>query len=161
MVNDVGDPKSERLHRNFVPEEDVRAVEDFFRRKKNEIWLLLRHQASRKKLYFLQDGATCHTTQMNLGYLKSKFGNRVISNKTEIPWPPNSPDLNPLDFFFWGHSMNHVFRSQPATIEDLKSVVNYFARNMSKEMIHKACKSAYVRFEKLREMKGGHFEHLL
>ena len=24
---------------------------------------------------------------------------RLISNKTEIPWPPNSPDLNPLDFF--------------------------------------------------------------
>ena len=29
---DVGDPKPERLRRNFVPEEDVRAVEDFFRR---------------------------------------------------------------------------------------------------------------------------------
>ena len=83
MVNDVGDPKSERLHRNFVPEEDVRAVEDFFRRnKKDEVWLLLRHQASRKKLYFMQDGATCHTTQMNLDYLRSKFENRMISNKT-------------------------------------------------------------------------------
>ena len=127
----------------------------------DKVWPLLRHQASRKKLYFMQDGATCHTTQMNLDYLKSKFGNRVISNKTEIPWPPNSPDLNPLDFFFWGHSMNHVFRSQPATIEDLKPVVNDFARNMSREIILKACKSAYVRFEKLREMKGGHFEHLL
>ena len=57
--------------------------------------------------------------------------------------------------------MNHVFRSQLVTIENLKSVVNDFARNMSREMIHKACKSAYVRFENLREMKVGHFEHLL
>ena len=31
---DVGDPKPERLRKNFVPEEDVSAVEDFFR--KNE-----------------------------------------------------------------------------------------------------------------------------
>ena len=48
-----------------------------------------------------------------------------------------------------------------ATIEDLKSVVIDFARNMSRKMIHKACMSAYVRFEKLREMEDGHFEHLL
>ena len=48
-----------------------------------------------------------------------------------------------------------------ATIEDLKSAVIDIARNMFREMIHEACKSAYVRFEKLRAMKGGHFEHLL
>ena len=58
---DVGDPKPERLHRHFVPVEDVRAVEDFFKKnEKDEVWPLLCHQVSRKKLYFMQDGATCH-----------------------------------------------------------------------------------------------------
>ena len=46
-----------------------------------------------------QDGATCHTTPLNLDFLRSKFAGRVISHKTDLPWPPNSPDLNPLDFF--------------------------------------------------------------
>ena len=55
----------------------------------DEVWPLLRHQASRTKLYFMQNGATCHTTQMSLDYLKTKFGNRVISNRTDL----NSPDL--------------------------------------------------------------------
>ena len=46
--------------------------------------------------------------------------------------------------------------------EDLISDVNDFVRTMSREMIHKACKSAYVIFEKLRVIvKGGHFEYLL
>ena len=47
----------------------------------------------------MQDGATCHTTPLNLDFLRSKFAGRVISHKTDLPWPPNSPDLNPLDFF--------------------------------------------------------------
>ena len=61
---------------------------------------LLKHRATREQLYFMQDGATCHTTQLNLEFLRSKFVNRVISNKTDLPWPPNSPDLNLLDFLF-------------------------------------------------------------
>lgn len=126
-----------------------------------KVWPLLKHRATREQLYFMQDGATCHTTPMNLAFLKSKFGGRVISNKTDIPWPPNSPNLNPLDFFFWSHSMNHVFRTKPATIDDLKIIVNDFAENMDPDLIRKVCSSARLRFEKLRHERGGHFEHLM
>lgn len=61
-----------------------------------------------------------------------------------------------------GHSIILVFRTRPATLDEPKSVVNDFARVAKSEMIiSKASKSARVRFEKLREMKGGQFEHLL
>ena len=41
---------------------------------------------------------------------------------------------------FWiegsgGHSMNHVFTTQPSTIDELKSVVNDFARDMGSALI--------------------------
>ena len=26
-----------------------------------------------------------------------------IGRGEPIPWPPRSPDLNPLDFYLWGH----------------------------------------------------------
>ena len=67
-----------------------------------KIWPFLRHREDKEKLFFMQDGAKCHTTHQNLALLQSKFGGRVITNKTNIPWPPNSPDLNPLDFFLLG-----------------------------------------------------------
>ena len=108
----------------------------------------------------IQDGARCHTFPLNLQYLNDKFNGRVISNLTEIPWPPNSPDLNPLDFFFWGHSMNHVFRTKPSTIDDLKKVVDEFAEAMDPNLVRKVCSSARGRFEKMKQVKGGHFEHL-
>ena len=67
--------------------------------------------------------ATCHTTANNLQFLADKFAERVISLKTEVVWPPNSPDCNPLDFFFWGYVMQHVYRTQPSTIDELKEML--------------------------------------
>ena len=122
---------------------------------------LLKHRATREQLYFMQDGSTCHITQLNLKFLRSKFVDRVISNKTDLPWPPNSPDLNPLDFLFWEHSMNHVYRTKPSTIENLKSIVNDFAESMDPDLDQTACECAKLRFEKMCQERGGHFEHLL
>ena len=55
---------------------------------REEIWPQLRQQAQRKQLWYMQDGATCHTTENNLSFLKQKFSGRLISNKSEVPWPP-------------------------------------------------------------------------
>ena len=116
---------------------------------------------TKQQVYLMQDGATCHTIAENLEFLNEKFGGRVILNKTDIPWPANSPDLNPLDFFFWGHAMNHVYRVKPGSIEDLKSIVNDFAKCMNSSLIKEVCGSARGRFMKVREADGGHFEHLI
>ena len=122
---------------------------------------LLKHRATREQLYFMQDGATCHATQLNLKFLLSKFVDHVISNKTDLQCPPNSPDLNPFDFLSWGYSMNHVHRTKPSTIENLKSIVNDFAESMDPDHVQRACECAKLRFEKMRQKLGGHFEHLL
>ena len=52
------------------------------------------------KIYFQQDGAAPHTSTMVLEWLNDTFGRRLISLKTEHTWPPHSPDLNILDFFY-------------------------------------------------------------
>jgi hypothetical protein len=65
----------------------------------DHVWNKVKWQATRKGYYFMQDGASSHTTKANLEFLLSKFQGRVISNKTNIIWPPKSPDMNPLDFF--------------------------------------------------------------
>ena len=56
----------------------------------------------KKGLWFQQDGARVHTTDEVLDFLKSKFNGRVISNRLDFSWPAKSPNLNPLDYFFWG-----------------------------------------------------------
>lgn len=49
----------------------------------------------RGKWFLLQDGAPCHTSQKVLDWLQSR-------NVCVLPgWPPNSPDLNPIEML-WG-----------------------------------------------------------
>ena len=95
----------------------------------------MRASATRKQYWFQQDGASVHCTPEVLAFLASKFGARVISRNTEHSWPPYSPDLSPLDFSFWGQAMAHVVRCQPATIPELKQVVEDFASNFDPYLI--------------------------
>ena len=45
---------------------------------------------------YQQDGAPCHTSKKSMDAIKS-MEIKMLHNGI---WPPNSPDLNPLDFFF-------------------------------------------------------------
>jgi len=53
----------------------------------------------------MQDGATPQTADRTLEMLQDMFDDRVeVSRRTENPWAPHSPDLNPIDFFLWGYA---------------------------------------------------------
>ena len=97
------------------------------------VWPAIRGRATRREYWFQQDGASPHCTPEVLAFLASKFGDRVISRRTEHHWPPYSPDLSPLDFSFWSQAMAHVVRCEPSTLEQLKQVVEDFATNFDPE----------------------------
>lgn len=46
----------------------------------------------------LQDGLPCHRGRKFQDFLKEKLNSRLVGN---FEWPPNSPDCNSLDYFFW------------------------------------------------------------
>jgi hypothetical protein len=123
------------------------------------LWPSVRGSATRKQLYFMQDGATAHTTNDVLSFLKSKFGERVISRRTNIPWPAKSPDLNILDFFFWSYAQSEVYRRKPSTIDELKDVVEEVCETIGPEMIKNAAANFRKRAEFCVAENGGHFEH--
>ena len=102
-----------------------------------------------------------HTTNDCLEFLQLKFQNRVISNRLDFFWPPKSPDLNPLDFYFWGEAEKAVYDAKPKNIEDLKQTVEDFARSVSRETLLAVADNFYKRSKLCLEEKGGHFEHKL
>ena len=68
---------------------------------KNVVWSKIHFYVGRHKLFFQQDGARIHTTPDVRDWLTDKFQGRVIRNLMVIPWPARSPDLSPLDYWFW------------------------------------------------------------
>ncbi|XP_066595419.1 uncharacterized protein [Prorops nasuta] len=57
----------------------------------------------RKNLIFQHDGAPAHFHISASIKLHERFPDRWMGRGGPIAWPPRSPDLNPLDYFLWGH----------------------------------------------------------
>ena len=43
--------------------------------------------------------------------------------RSAIPWPPQTLDFNPLDFWLWGHLGKMIFDANPQTVPNLIQTV--------------------------------------
>lgn len=55
---------------------------------------------TRQRYWFQQDGAPVHFHRAVSTFLDEHYPNRWIGRGGPVTWPPRSPDLNLLDFFF-------------------------------------------------------------
>ena len=53
-------------------------------------------------------------------YLDATFGDAWIGRGGPTAWPVMSPDLTPLDFFFWGYVKDRVYKTAVNDIDHLK-----------------------------------------
>ena len=51
-----------------------------------------------QQTWFMHDGTPAHFHLSVRRYLNRRYGERWIGRGGPVPWPPRSPDLNPLDF---------------------------------------------------------------
>ena len=96
------------------------------------------HEA-RGQQWFMQDGAAPHMARRVLTWLTDHFEGRVISRFIEKTWASHSPDLNPLDFFLWGHLKDQMSGEQFQTLNDLKSLVERLIRAVTPDQCIKFC----------------------
>ena len=81
---------------------------------------------------------------------------------TSVEWPPNSPDLNPLDFHVWGAMLQRYekYVPKPKDKAELKSVLRSIWNELPQHSIDKAILSFRDRLKACIAADGGHFEHL-
>ena len=72
---------------------------------------------------FQQDGVPPHYATHVRDFLNATFQERWIGRRGSIEWPPRSPDLTPMDFFFWGVVKEKVFQRKPRTLPDLRGFI--------------------------------------
>ena len=112
----------------------------------------------RRDWIFMQDGASSHTSNLVQNYLSDTMKKRFV-RKTE--WPPSSPDVNPLDYFFWDFVKTKVYagrRGEPFANErelqaKIRSVWTDCASDVDK--IRKAIRQFVPRLKAV-EQKEGH-----
>ena len=93
-------------------------------------------------------------------YLDSQFGDRVISRKSihGRDWPARSPDLNPLDYFFWGFLKAKVYTPWPRNLDELEANIRREVANLQPAMVARALMDIKSRARKCLNAGGGHFE---
>ena len=135
--------------------EDTVNQHNYLEMLKNYFWPKVLKTAEYKKYYFQQDGARPHTAKTVQTWLKDQFEEKFIDKDM---WPPRSPDLNPCDFFLWGHLKSMAYNPLPKTLDDLKANIEREIKKISKNIL----KSNFLNFQKRCELiisaEGGHIE---
>lgn len=111
--------------------------------------------------WFQQDGATAHTSNVAMEWLRNRFPEKLISHRSSFPWPPRSPDLSPLDFFLWGFVKEKVFRAQPSSIQELKTLVQRIINEVDCTTLERTIQSFTRRVEACIGEEGDHFQNKL
>lgn len=112
-------------------------------------------------MWLQNDGCPAHYAREVRAYLNEAFPERWIGRMGPILWPPRSPDLNPLDFFYWGCLKDKVY-SQPITsLDQLRSRIFQAAQEISTISLRRLKRNFLRRCALCIRTGGRHFEHLL
>lgn len=117
--------------------------------------------ALRRTMWLQNDGCPAHYALQVRAYLNQAYPDRWIGRLGPILWPPRSPDLNPLDFFYWGCLKDKVYAKPIQNQEELRHRVTEAAREISQLSLRRLKRSFLKRCQLCIEQNGRQFEHLL
>ncbi|GBM52199.1 hypothetical protein AVEN_170987-1 [Araneus ventricosus] len=88
---------------------------------------------------------------------------RWIGGSGPVTWPPRPPDLNALEFFFWGHMKSLVYEMPVDSAADLAARIAVAADKINTTPgIFKRVRQSFLRqCELCNDTCGRHFEHML
>jgi hypothetical protein len=110
----------------------------------------------RRDMWYLHDGAPAHSARGVKNWFDANLENRWIGRNGPVLWPARSPDLNPCDFFLWGHLKQIVYETPVNTVEELTVRVNIAA-----ESIRRNSDMLARRAQACIDNGGRHFKHLI
>ncbi|GFY22557.1 DUF4817 domain-containing protein [Trichonephila clavipes] len=114
-----------------------------------------------QKLWFQQDGATCHTARATIDLLKDTFGDRLISSFGPVNWPPRSSDLTPLDYFLWSYVKSLVYADKPQTLDHLEDNIRRVIADIRPQMLEKVIENWTSRLDSIRASRGSHMPEII
>ena len=114
----------------------------------------------RAEQWFQQDGASSHTSNYSLNWLRQLFLDRFIS-RCAPEWAPHSPDLNPPDFYLWVYLKDNVYTNNPQKNSDLKAAIAAKIRAIPREECVRIIQNFARRVQVCLQRGGAHLEHIL
>jgi len=106
---------------------------------------------------FQQDSAPAHRACPTVELLEKEVPHFISPSL----WPPNSPDLNPLDYKIWSLVQERVYLQPISNIDEMRERIVAVWEAVDQRVIDAAIRQWRERLLACVKAKGGHFEHLL
>jgi inhibitor of nuclear factor kappa-B kinase subunit alpha len=106
---------------------------------------------------FQQDSAPAHRARETVALLHREVPGFIAPDL----WPPNSPDLNPVDYKVWGTMQDRVYQTKLRDIDDLKQRLIDVWDSLEQSIIDVAIDQWRSRLRACVHARGGHFEQSL
>ena len=114
-------------------------AESYLKLLEEEFFPVFSGYRNQSKLVFQQDGAPPHWAKRVRDCLNDRLPHRWIGRggprDSNIPWPPRSPDLTPMDFFVWGFIKSKVYTKNYRNLVDLKAAIRSAFQLITKQMV--------------------------
>lgn len=110
--------------------------------------------AAGRPYVFQQDNAPAHASHVVQNWMDDNlplFWSKAF-------WPPNSPDLNPLDYYVWGVLERASNKAAHNSIDSLKPAIIQAAANIDRAELAHACYRFRSRIEAVIEADGAWIE---
>lgn len=124
----------------------------------NEFWNIIENLPInvRQEIYIQLDGASIHNSVLIRRWLNQHFPLHWIGRNSPFElWPARSPDITPLDFYFWGTIKNKVYKSRPRNREELCERIRQACREITVPELRRVAKNNRKRIEKCIILEGG------
>jgi hypothetical protein len=119
----------------------------------------LQRQHDNDDYFFQQDSAPLHYAVTVRKFLDEQLPSRWIGRRGLVEWPPRSPDLTQMDFFFWSVDKDKVFSR---TVDDMIGCIREACKEIdeNRELCAKVCLSVASRPKECVNNECQQFEHL-
>jgi hypothetical protein len=101
---------------------------------------------------FQQDGVKPHIHTKTQEWCPKKFSFFIYKDH----WPPNSPDLNPLDYCIWDQLTQAISWNTVTSIKTLIVALKRAVRQASQDVVFEGCSSWTNRLYRLSQDKGNY-----
>ena len=132
------------------------AIKDLPFSSKGVVSSHFRNSTSTAATISFAEHAPSHRAKLTVEFLQQNVPNFIEPSV----WPPNSPDLNPVDYAVWGALQQAVYRSPIVSLVDLKNRVRTCWASLDQQFINKAVDQWRPRLQAVIRAHGGHIEQL-
>ncbi|CAF5049630.1 unnamed protein product [Rotaria magnacalcarata] len=101
---------------------------------------------------FQQDGAKPHSHHLTQQRCRGNFPSFIGKDR----WPPNSPDLNPLDYSIWDKLANSINWNTVQSKTTLIQQINSSFKNIRESVVFEGCASFTNRLYRLCQNDGNY-----